>query len=104
MIERIKKLLGIRPAVDYRKLVQEGAQIIDVRTEGEYASGHIQGSINIPLQDILKRCNRFSKDQPIIVCCASGMRSGSAENILSAKGFTKVYNGGGWISLLNRIR
>jgi rhodanese-related sulfurtransferase len=43
------------------------------------------------------------KNQPIITCCASGMRSASAKSILQSNGFTQVYNGGGWSSLQNKI-
>ncbi len=104
MIGFIKKLFGIGgPAVDYALLVKEGAQIIDVRTTGEYASGHIKGSINIPLQNLTSNLNKIKKDKPVITCCASGMRSASAKSALVSNGFQQVYNGGGWASLNGKL-
>jgi rhodanese-related sulfurtransferase len=79
--------------------MQRGAQLIDVRTRGEYASGHIKGSVNIPLNELSAKAGKLKKDQPVITCCVSGMRSASARAILSGMGFKEVYNGGGWMSL-----
>lgn len=102
MIEKIKSLLGIK-TVDYRELVKSGAEIIDVRTKGEYASGHIKGSKNIPLDTLASHISKLKKDKVIITCCASGMRSGVAKSTLQTNGFKQVYNGGGWHSLKNKI-
>jgi rhodanese-related sulfurtransferase len=49
------------------------------------------------------RLNKLKKDNPIITCCASGMRSASAKSILKSNGFTEVHNGGGWSSLQNKL-
>ncbi len=103
MIQAIKNLFGIGPAVDYAQLVKNGAEIIDVRTKAEYQQGHIRGSINIPLNNLSNHYSKLKKDKPIITCCASGMRSAQAKNILQANGFAEVYNGGGWQSLQNKI-
>ncbi|MEY3422923.1 MAG: hypothetical protein RIR48_3252, partial [Bacteroidota bacterium] len=46
---------------------------------------------------------QLDKSKPIITCCASGMRSGSAKSLLIANGFTEVYNGGGWTGLKQRL-
>jgi rhodanese-related sulfurtransferase len=102
MINLIKKIFGIGPPVDYRELVKNGATIIDVRTKGEFESGHIRGSINIPLSNLNNSLSKIKRDKPVITCCASGMRSGSAKGLLKSKGF-EVYNGGGWMSLKNKI-
>ena len=102
MLEFIKKLFG-GTSVDYAALVKEGAQIIDVRSTGEFASGHIKGSINIPLQVLESNLAKIKKDKPVITCCASGMRSASAKSILLSKGYSTVYNGGGWNSLIRKI-
>ena len=102
MLEFIKKLFG-GTSVDYAALVKEGAQIIDVRTSGEFASGHIKGSINIPLQVLGNNLAKIKKDKPVITCCASGMRSASAKSMLISKGYTSVYNGGGWSSLNRKL-
>ena len=103
MIEALKKIFGIGPAVDYRELVKNGAQIIDVRTKGEYSGGHIRGSVNIPLQSLNDQLSRIKKDRPVITCCASGMRSASAKSILKSHGYSDVHNGGSWISLNSKI-
>lgn len=80
-----------------------GAIIIDVRTQGEYGQGAIPGSKNIPLQVINGKINEIKKlNKPVITCCASGMRSGSAASILKAQGIEAV-NGGGWLSLSKKL-
>lgn len=99
----LKNLLGMAPAVDYKELVRQGAQIIDVRTPAEFAGGHIKGSVNIPLDTLTKNLSRIKKDKPVITCCASGMRSGSAKNILQANGYQEVHNGGGWSGLQHKL-
>lgn len=103
MIQAIKNLLGIGPKVNLKELVQNGAVIIDVRTKREFESGHINGSINIPLDTLQNNLKKLSKEKPIITCCASGIRSASAKGILKSNGFVAVYNGGGWSGLKNRI-
>lgn len=104
MIEALKSLLGFGPKVDYAALVKQGAVILDVRTKGEYTHGHIRGSVNIPVDQLNNNTSRFSdKNKVIITCCASGNRSGMAKRILASKGYTQVYNGGGWMSLRNKI-
>ena len=103
MFEAIKKLLGIK-TIDYAQLVTEGAIILDVRTKGEYGSGHIKGSVNIPVDQLGKNLQKFKdKKRTIITCCESGMRSASAKGILTSNGFINVHNGGRWASLNNKI-
>lgn len=99
MIDTIKKLLGISPKPDYRELIRSGALILDVRTKGEFQSGHFKGSVNIPLQSLQQQIGKLDKNKPVIACCASGMRSASAKSILRSAGFKEVYNGGSWHSL-----
>lgn len=99
----LKALLGFGPKTDYKELLKNGAQIIDVRSKAEYQGGHLKNSINIPLPDFQKNLGKIKKDKAVITCCASGMRSASAKNILKSNGFTEVYNGGGWMSLQNKI-
>lgn len=104
MFEALKKLLGLK-TTNYAQLMQDGAMIIDVRTPGEFSSGHIKNSINIPVDKLPHQLNKLkSKEKPIITCCASGMRSAAARNILKSNGFAYVYNGGAWHSLQNKIR
>ncbi len=104
MLQAIKNLLGLGPKVDFSELIKNGAVIIDVRSKGEYQGGHIKGSQNIPLDTLSANIAKLKKDKAIITCCASGMRSASAKGILKSKGFTEVHNGGGWMSLQNKIR
>jgi rhodanese-related sulfurtransferase len=104
MINTIKKLLGLGPTVNFKDLMDRGAQIIDVRTKSEYQGGHIRGSVNIPLNTLQQSLSKIKKDKPVITCCASGMRSASAKSILKANGFTEVQNGGGWMSLNHKIK
>lgn len=105
MINFIKKIVGLGPKVNFSALVNEGAIILDVRSKGEYADGHIKGSINISVDTLNSHLSKLKdKNKPIITCCASGMRSGSAKDILQSNGYTQVYNGGGWTSLQNKIR
>ena len=103
MLQLFKKLLGLGPAVDYKELIANGAIIIDVRSKGEYLSGHIKNSINIPLDTLQSQLSKIKKDKPVITCCASGMRSAAAKSALKSAGFTEVYNGGGWSSLQNKL-
>lgn len=105
MINLLKKIFGIGPAVNYAELVKQGAIIVDVRSKGEYNGGHIKGSINISVDTLRNNLNKLKdKNTPIITCCASGMRSASAKSILKANGFTEVYNGGGWNSLQHKTK
>jgi phage shock protein E len=90
---------------DYAQLLSEGAIILDVRSPGEFVTGHIKGSINIPVSKLSENLNKLkSKSKPIITCCASGMRSASAKGILESKGYTKVFNGGSWQGLERKIK
>ncbi|WP_423819479.1 rhodanese-like domain-containing protein [Salinimicrobium sp. TIG7-5_MAKvit] len=104
MIEGLKRILGLGPKTNYAQLLEQGATIVDVRTKGEFSSGHINGSKNIPLNSLGQNLKKVGdKNKPVITCCASGMRSASAKNILKSAGFTEVHNGGGWRNLQNKI-
>ena len=105
MIQAIKNMLGLGAKVDFAQLVKEGAIILDVRSKGEYASGNIKGSINISVDQLSNNLGKLKdKNKTIITCCASGMRSASAKSILKSNGYINVHNGGGWMSLQNKIR
>ena len=103
MLGKLKELLGFGPHADYRELMKQGAQIIDVRTNAEFKSGHIKGAVNIPLQVIASQLGKIKKDKPVNTCCASGMRSASAKSVLLANGFSDVHNGGGWLTLQSKL-
>jgi len=103
MLDSIKSLFGLEKT-DYAQLVKDGAIILDVRSKGEYAGGHIKGSINISVDQLASNLHKLKdKTKPIITCCASGMRSASAKSILKSNDFAEVHNGGGWSSLQNKI-
>ncbi|MCC6182673.1 MAG: rhodanese-like domain-containing protein [Bacteroidia bacterium] len=77
--------------------------IIDVRTRDEYRGGHVVGSINIPLQEIQSRVDEIKKlEQPILLCCASGGRSGQATAYLQSLG-VDCENAGSWLDVNYRI-
>jgi phage shock protein E len=81
----------------------KGAVIIDVRSQGEFAGGHIKGAKNIPLNEIRNKIDDIKKlNKPVIACCASGMRSSQATSILKQNGIEAV-NGGGWQSLQSKL-
>ena len=88
-------------AEDIKNIIKNGALIVDVRTPQEYKDGHIEGSLNVPLDEIGKAMLWLQKDVPTVLVCASGSRSGQAVQILKANGFEKIYNGGAWDSLGN---
>ncbi len=103
MFTFIKNALGLGETIDFAALVQEGAQIVDVRTKDEFQGGHIKGSVNIPLQVLTHKLSSIRKDKTVIVCCASGARSASAKGILTSSGFSDVHNGGGWRGLQGKL-
>jgi|SRR5690554_2848122 len=66
--------------------------IVDVRTQQEFSSGHFEGAINIPLNQIENYLSEFEGHSQIVVYCRSGARSGEAKRILEGHGFTNVLN------------
>jgi len=101
MIKFFKNIF--KPAANFSKLLKEGAVIIDVRSVGEYQSGHIDGSKNIPLIRVKKEVPKIKNfKKPIITVCQSGARSWKARAILTSAGI-ETYNGGAWEGLKNKI-
>lgn len=94
MISFIKKIFGLK-SVDYKMLVENGATLLDVRSLDEFKAGSLPNAINLPLQDVVPSKLKIDKQKPIIIYCASGIRSAMAASILKAAGFVQVYNGGG---------
>ncbi len=82
--------------VNLQEVISGGATIIDVRTKGEFQSGHLKNSINIPVDKLQHNIQKLNKNKAIVTCCASGARSASARKILKSNGFEQVYNGGSW--------
>ena len=73
--------------------------IVDVRSHAEYQGGHVAGSINIPIQEILERMDEIRKFiPPLILCCASGNRSAQAALFLQSHG-VDCLNGGSWMDV-----
>jgi rhodanese-related sulfurtransferase len=84
--------------------LQNGAQIIDVRTPGEFAQGHAKGSINIPLNKLPNSINKISKKGgPVVLCCRSGARAGNAQSLLQSKGVEAI-NAGPWQSVAKALK
>lgn len=80
------------------------SSIIDVRTPQEYMGGHVTGSINIPLSELAMRVDEIKNmAQPVVLCCASGMRSGQAALFLKQHGIECI-NGGSWIDVQSKIK
>jgi rhodanese-related sulfurtransferase len=71
--------------------------LIDVRTPGEFAGGHIANAINISVETLAGQLAQIPTDRPVIVYCRSGNRSSQAANILRRAGYTQVYDLGGII-------
>ncbi len=91
------KLTAVRVSgADARELVAAGALLVDVRSEAEYQDGGIEGSINIPIQELAGRMDELGdKERPIVVYCQSGGRSAMAKRLLESNGFTEVHDLGG---------
>jgi rhodanese-related sulfurtransferase len=81
------------------ELLKSGqATVVDVRTPAEFMGGHVAGSINIPLQNVPSKHDEFRNMKNIVLCCASGNRSGQATAWLQANGVDCV-NGGSWMDV-----
>ena len=90
---------------NYKEILNKGGVIIDVRSAEEFITGNIENSINIPLTQLSSDILQFEeKNQPIITCCASGIRSAAAKRILISKGYKNVTNGGGWHNLKEKLK
>jgi rhodanese-related sulfurtransferase len=84
------------------ELKRQGALLVDVRSAGEFASVHAPGTINIPLTELSRRLAEIPKSSPVVLCCASGTRSGMAKMLLIKHGYTQVHNIGSWSKLLDK--
>ena len=89
-----KKVVAMLP-----ELKKQGALLVDVRSAAEFASGNATGTINIPLQELGSRLGEIPKSAPVVLCCASGTRSGMAKRVLKKNGYQNVYNVGTWRKL-----
>lgn len=82
------------------ELKAAGAPMLDVRTPAEFEQGHAPGSFNIPLDQLQARVGELDPARPLLVCCASGARSGMVQQFLMRSGFARVVNAGPWQRLL----
>jgi len=89
-------IFGTSSKANIHEMLNKGATILDVRSKPEFAGGHAKGAINIPLDQLTSQLGRFNKEQIIVTCCASGIRSGNAKKMMNQAGFVNVYNGGSW--------
>ena len=84
---------GKVPSARAKELVKGGARLIDVRTHAEFQGGHLDGAINIPVQELESRLEDAGpKEATYVVYCASGMRSARAKSILKASGRADVHD------------
>lgn len=81
---------------DVARLQQEGAQFLDVRTEGEFARGHIEGAVNIPLDELRGRVKELDPERTVYVNCHSGLRSYVACRMLAGHGLACSNLSGGY--------
>ncbi len=86
-------LFGKSSQPDLSGIINEGAYLVDVRSAGEFAQGHIKGSVNIPLDRISSQLTKFKGKKHIVVFCRSGNRSSQAKSVLEKNGFSNVVNG-----------
>ena len=102
MFSFIKNLIK-KEELNYSELMERDALIIDVRQPHEFNGGHVDGALNIPLNEIRNNIREIKQqNKPVITCCRSGARSGSAAGILKSGG-VEVYNGGSWNQVQNAL-
>ena len=91
----------LSPAEAWNK-INSGALVIDVRTAGEFGSGHLDKAVHIPFDEIAERRSELGGDhtREIVLYCRSGRRSEIAVQTLRRLGYQNVYNGGGYTDLL----
>jgi phage shock protein E len=91
----MRRVMGRASRTDVTAALREEALVVDVRTPGEFASGHADAAINIPLQNLGQRLDELgAKDRVIVLYCQSGGRAASALGLLKRAGFTQALNAG----------
>jgi rhodanese-related sulfurtransferase len=90
--------------MDLFKLINnKKTTIVDVRTPQEFSENRVESSMNIPLNVIPEKIKELKEMQPIVMCCAAGIRSRQAVEFLKSNGFVEVFNGGSWNDVLNML-
>jgi len=74
------------------KIDSDNVQIVDARTPGEYAGGHVPGAINIPHMSVVSRKDEIASDRQLVFICQVGQRSALACEFAAAIGFKDLYN------------
>lgn len=82
----------------WRRVREEGALLVDVRTEEEFAEGHAEGARNIPLHELAHRMGELTPGRAVVLYCRSGVRSATAGTLLARQGI-EAYDAGGIGSL-----
>lgn len=89
MLAALAAIFGLgcgEPDTEAQRWVEDGAQLVDVRSVGEYTQGHLRDSVNIPVGSIGARIAEIDGTRPVVVYCQSGIRSASAARTLRAAG------------------
>ncbi len=89
---------NLKKTNNIKEFIDNNAVIIDVRSESEFNSGNLEGSVNVPLKDLMYRINEFDKEKKYITVCTVGMRAESAKKFFKKRGY-QVVNGGRWSNL-----
>ncbi|HJU70208.1 MAG TPA: rhodanese-like domain-containing protein [Paucimonas sp.] len=102
ILEKFVSMVAGSPAEE----LPEEATLIDVRSPAEYAAGHVEGAVLLPLQAIAQGIGKVAQDKaaPIVVYCQSGARSASARQQLLGMGYGNVINGGGVHAVASRLK
>lgn len=86
-----------------KEFLDQGAIILDVRTKTEWDNGHIKNAMHVPLDHLQQKVKQIKQlNKPVIVCCQSGVRASQAARFLNLNNI-KATNGGGWLSLKNKL-
>jgi phage shock protein E len=90
----VMRTVGKANPAEVRELVKNGAKLLDVRTPQEFAAGHIEGALNVPVHELPSRLTAAGPDKsaPVVVYCRSGARSARAAGMLKEAGYTRVYD------------
>ncbi|MGF7215605.1 rhodanese-related sulfurtransferase [Spirosoma lacussanchae] len=100
MINRLKSLFGASGSRSFDESILREAVIVDVRSAGEFAGGHAKGAVNISLDQLEARLDQLKNyRKPIVLCCASGMRSSRAKSFLASQGLKDIHDAGSWRNL-----
>jgi phage shock protein E len=102
----LAKQRGVATTEQVKSAMQKGAKVIDVRSPQEYASGHLPTAVNIPVDELETRIGKYAtnKEQPLLLHCASGMRSGRGKTMLQKLGYTQVLNIGSYGRAANMLK